>query len=88
MKRYCAEQHPLNRGEIIRMVFIQQCFGFISVYLTNTIMAKSVTLGIYVVPTAIIIAFLMSFFKNYTTQRIDIKQGLAVIMVTIGILLL
>lgn len=88
LKRYCAEQHPLNRGEIIRMVFIQQCFGFISVYLTNTIMAKSVTLGIYVVPTAIIIAFLMSFFKNYTTQRIDIKQGLAVIMVTIGILLL
>lgn len=87
IKKYCSEEHH-NRTEIIKWVFLQQAFGFIAVYLTNSLMAKSVTVGIYVVPVAIVMAFLFSFFKNYSGKRFVAKDALAVAMVTIGVLLL
>lgn len=87
IKRYNNEIHT-NRGEIIKWVFLQQMFGFAAVYLTNMLMAKSVTLGIYVVPAAIVMAFLFSFFKNYSGRRLTIKDVVAILAIICGILLL
>lgn len=87
IKRYRSEVHR-NRPEIIKWVFLQQSFGFIAVYLTNKLMSESVTLGIYVVPAAIVMAFLFSFFKNYSGKRLVFKDVLAIIMVATGIYLL
>lgn len=87
IKRYQSEEHK-NCAEILKWVFLQQTFGFFAVYLTNRLMAKSVTLGIYVVPVAIVMAFLFSFLKNYSRKRFVLKDGLAIAMVTSGVLLL
>lgn len=87
IKKYNNEKH-INRREILKWVFLQQTFGFIAVYMTNNLMAESVTLGIYVVPVAIIMAFIFSFFKNYSGKKFTFKDTVAVLMVIAGILLL
>lgn len=87
IKRYHNEQHE-NRNGILKWVFLQQTFGFIAVYLTNSLMSQSVTLGVYVVPMAIVLAIIFSVFKNYSGKKLNLKDVFAVIMVTTGILLL
>lgn len=87
IKKYNNEKHE-NRSEILKWVFLQQTFGFIAVYITNALMAESVTLGVYVVPMAIILAFLFSYFKNYSGKKFTFKDTVAVVMVILGILFL
>ena len=49
----------------IKWVFIQQIFGFCSLYLSNYLSGNSVTLSSYVRPTSIIVVVLISmFFKD------------------------
>lgn len=87
IKRYNNEKHG-NRGEIIKWVFLQQTFGFIAVYITNLLMSQSVTLGVYVVPMAIVLAIIFSVFKNYSGKRLNLKEIIAILMVIIGVILL
>jgi len=85
--KYTHEKH-INRSEILKWVFIQQTFGFSAVYLYNLLTAHSVTSAIYTYPTAIILSYLFSFFKNYSGKSLRFQNVATIVMVGAGILLL
>lgn len=52
-KEYNFKYH-IKHKKILKLVFIQQIFGFCSLYLSNYLSSNSVTLSSYVRPTSII----------------------------------
>ena len=87
VKKYSQENHK-GHLNIVKWVFLQQTFGFTFLFMTNNLMAQSVTLGIYVLPVTIVLCVIFSHFKNYSEQKLDIKKILGIFMVLSGILLL
>lgn len=85
--KYSKESHK-GHLSIIKWVFLQQTFGFSFLFMTNNLMAQSVTLGIYVLPVTIVLCVIFSHFKNYSEQKLDIQKIFGICMVLSGILLL
>ena len=77
-----------RQRSIIKWVFIQQAFGFTSLYLSNILMSNSVTLSNYVKPTSIIIVLLIALMFKDKEKRPTIKQIFGIILIVTGICLI
>lgn len=77
-----------RQRSIIKWVFIQQAFGFTSLYLSNILMSNSVTLSNYVRPTSIIIVLLIALMFKDKEKRPTIKQIFGIILIVTGICLI
>lgn len=77
-----------KQRSIIKWVFIQQAFGFTSLYLSNILMSNSVTLSNYVRPTSIIIVLLIALMFKDKEKRPTIKQIFGIILIVTGICLI
>lgn len=77
-----------KQNNIIKWVFIQQAFGFTSLYLSNILMSNSVTLSNYVRPTSIIIVLLIALMFKDKEKRPTIKQIFGIILIVTGICLI
>lgn len=77
-----------KQNNIIKWVFIQQAFGFTSLYLSNILMNNSVTLSNYVRPTSIIIVLLIALMFKDKEKRPTIKQIFGIILIVTGICLI
>lgn len=77
-----------SNSKIIKWVFIQQTFGFSSLYLSNYLSSNSVTLSSYVRPMSVIIVVIISMFIKEKTKKPNMKQILAIIIVVCGVLLI
>ena len=86
-KGYSFKYHKENKT-IIKWTFIQQLFGFGSLYLSNFLAANSVTLSSYVRPTSIIAVVIISMFFKDKQKKPTIKQILGIILVVIGVCLI
>ncbi|MBP3766291.1 MAG: hypothetical protein J6G98_03845 [Bacilli bacterium] len=86
-KDYKVNYYKRQRS-IIKWVFIQQAFGFTSLYLSNILMSKSVTLSNYVRPTSIIIVLLIALMFKDKEKRPTIRQVFGIILIVTGIFLI
>lgn len=86
-KRYNLKYHKEHKN-IIRWVFAQQIFGFVSLYLSNYLSSNSVTLSSYVRPTSIIAVVIISMFYKDRKKKPTLKQILGIILVILGICLI
>lgn len=86
-KRYNFKYHK-EHNNIIKWVFIQQIFGFSSLYLSNYLSSNSVTLSSYVRPTSIIAVVIISMFYKDKKRKPSIKQVVGIILVILGICLI
>ncbi len=86
-KDYKLEYH-INKIKIIKWIFIQQFFGFCSLYLSNYLASNSVTLSSYVRPMSIIVVVAISFFFKDKEKKPNLKQFIGIILVLCGIFLL
>lgn len=77
-----------RQRSIIKWVFIQQAFGFTSLYLSNILMSNSVTLSNYVRPTSIIIVLLIALMFKDKEKRPTIRQVFGIILIVTGICLI
>ena len=77
-----------KQNNIIKWVFIQQAFGFTSLYLSNILMSNSVTLSNYVRPTSIIIVLLIALMFKDKEKRPTIRQVFGIILIVTGICLI
>lgn len=77
-----------RQRSIIKWVFIQQAFGFTSLYLSNILMSNSVTLSNYVRPTSIIIVLLIALMFKDKEKRPTIRQVFGIILIVTGIFLI
>lgn len=77
-----------DHKKIIKWTFLQQTFGFGSLYLSNYLASNSVTLSSYVRPTSIIAVVIMSMFFKDKDKKPTIKQLIGIILVIIGICLI
>jgi len=84
---YKWEYHR-KQSSILKWVFIQQFFGFCSLYLSNYLSSNSVTLSTYVRPTSIIIVVLISMFYKDIKKRPTLKQIFGISIVVLGVLLI
>lgn len=69
-KGYTIKYHNEHK-KIVKWVYIQQFFGFCSLYLSNYLASNSVTLSSYVRPTSIIVVVIIAMFL-----RIKIRNQL------------
>lgn len=86
-KDYKVNYYKRQRS-IIKWVFIQQAFGFTSLYLSNILMSKSVTLSNYVRTTSIIIVLLIALMFKDKEKRPTIRQVFGIILIVTGIFLI
>lgn len=77
-----------KQGKIIKWVYIQQFFGFCSLYLSNYLASNSVTLSSYVRPTSIIVVVLIAMFFKDKNKKPTIKQIFGIILILSGIFLI
>ena len=73
--------------KIIKWCFIQQTFGFTSLYLSNILMSNSIALSNYVRPTSIIIVLIIALLKN-KEKKPTIKQFFGILLIVAGIVLI
>lgn len=81
-------KYNLEHKETIKWAFIQQIFGFCSLYLSNYLSSNSVTLSSYVRPASIIIVVAISMFFKDKEKKPTTKQLLGIALVVIGICLI
>ena len=74
--------------DIIMWCFIQQAFGFTSLYLSNILMSNSVALSNYVRPTSIIIVLIIALFLKNKEKKPTIKQFFGILLIVAGIVLI
>lgn len=86
-KGYNFKYHKEHK-KIIKWVFVQQIFGFCSLYLSNYLSSNSVTLSSYVKPTSIIAVVIISMFFKEKDKKPTLKQILGIILVVAGICLI
>lgn len=77
-----------KQNKIIKWVFIQQIFGFSTVYLTNFLTSNSVTLSSYVKPMSIAIVLIIALFFKDKNKKPNLRQILAIVLVISGIVLI
>ncbi len=86
-KGYTWKYHK-ERKNIIKWVFIQQSFGFFTVYLGNYLSSNSVTLYQFVKPITIVLTIIMAYFMKTQEKKPKLKDLFAVFLVAVGIGLL
>ena len=86
-KGYDFKYHRAHKN-IIKWVFLQQSFGFFTVYLGNYISSNSVTLYQYVRPVGIVFTIFVAFLLKNIDRKPKLKDLFAVTLVAIGLLLL
>lgn len=74
--------------DIIMWCFIQQAFGFTSLYLSNILMSNSVALSNYVRPTSIIIVLIIALLLKNKEGKPTIKQVFGILLIVAGIVLI
>lgn len=74
-----------EQKNIIKWVFIQQAFGFCSLYMSNYLASNSVTLSSYVRPTSIIVVVIISMFFKDKDRKPTFKQIIGISLVILGI---
>ena len=74
--------------DIIKWCFIQQAFGFTSLYLSNILMSNSVALSNYVRPASIIIVLIIALFLKNKEEKPTIKQVFGILLIIAGIVLI
>lgn len=74
--------------KIIKWVYIQQFFGFCSLYLSNYLASNSVTLSSYVRPTSIIVVVIIAMFFKDKSKKPTIKQIIGIILILSGVFLI
>ena len=84
-KNYSFKYH-LDNIKLIKLVFIEQIFGFSSLYLSNYLSSKSVTLSTYVKPSTIIVIVIISLFFKDKNKKPTLTQLFGSLLVIIGIL--
>ena len=86
-KGYNLKYH-IEHKNIIKWVFIQQTFGFFTVYLGNYLATSSVVLNQAVKPLVIVMSILVAFTLKKIGRKPKIKDLLAVLLVAAGTYLL
>lgn len=86
-KGYTWKYHKEHKN-IIKWVFIQQSFGFFTVYLGNYLSSNSVTLYQFVKPITIVLTIIMAYFMKTQEKKPKLKDLFAVFLVAVGIGLL
>ncbi len=86
-KDYNFKYHKEHK-RTIKWVFVQQTFGFFSLYLGNFLAKNSVTLNSYVRPTSIIMVVIVSLFFKDKNKKPTLKQMLGIMLVIAGICLI
>ena len=74
--------------DIIMWCFIQQAFGFTSLYLSNILMSNSVALSNDVRPPSIIIVLIIALFLKNKEGKPTIKQVFGILLIVAGIVLI
>ena len=86
-KGYNLKYHKEHKN-IIKLVFIQQSFGFFTVYLGNYLSSNSVMLYQFVRPITIVLTIIMAYFIKSQSKKPKLKDLFAVFLVAIGVGLL
>mgnify|MGYP004540478581 FL=1 len=86
-RKYNLEYHKRQK-KIIKWIFVQQLFGFFSLYMSNYLASNSVTLSSYVRPASIIIVVIIAMFFKDKERKPKIKQILGILLIIIGIILI
>lgn len=86
-KNYNLDYHK-SKKSIIKWIFIQQFFGFGSLYLSNYLASNSVTISSYVRPMSIIAIVIISMFYKNKNKKPNLRQIIGVLLVVSGILLI
>ena len=83
-KGYNFKYHK-NQKNIIKWVFVQQTFGFCSLYMSNYLASNSVTLSSYVRPTSIIVVVIIAMFFKKKDKKPNTRQIIGILLVVLGI---
>lgn len=86
-KGYTFKYHKEHKN-IIKWVFVQQTFGFFTIYLGNYLSTNSVTLYQYVRPVTIVFTILIAFTLKNVDKKPKLKDLFAVFLVAMGIYLI
>ena len=86
-KGYNIKYHKKNKN-IIKWVFLQQLFGFFTVYLGNYISSTSVMIYQYIRPVTIVMTIMVAFIIKNIDRKPKIKDLISVILVALGVYLL
>lgn len=86
-KKYSFSYHKEHK-KIITWVFVQQIFGFFTLYLGNFLLINSVSLSYYVKPVSFVFVFILAFFLHNHTDKLTIKKILAIFVIAIGLILI
>lgn len=86
-KDYNFKYHR-EKKSIIKLVFIQQAFGFFNVYFKNMLAGQAVTYAQFVRPTSLIFTTILAFALKGIKRKPSFKDIIAITMVAIGILLI
>lgn len=86
-KDYNFKYHKKQKS-IIKWVFVQQAFGFCSLYMSNYLASNSVTLSSYVRPTSIIVVVMITMFFKDKEKKPNLKQIIGILLVILGICLI
>ena len=86
-KDYKFKYHKKQKS-IIKWVFVQQAFGFCSLYMSNYLASNSVTLSSYVRPTSIIVVVMITMFFKDKEKKPNLKQIVGILLVILGICLI
>lgn len=86
-KDYDFTYHKKEKN-IIKWVFIQQTFGFCSLYMSNYLASHSVTLSSYVRPTSIIVVVIIAMFYKDKERKPNFKQFFGILLIILGICLI
>lgn len=83
-KGYTFKYHKAHKN-IIKWVFIQQVFGFFTIYLGNYLSTNSVTLYQYVRPVTIVFTIFVAFLLKNIDRKPKLKDLFAVCLVALGL---
>ena len=86
-KGYNFNYHKEHKN-IIKWVFVQQTFGFFTIYLGNYLSTNSVTLYQYVRPVTIVFTIFVAFTLKNIDRKPKLKDLFAVGLVALGVYLI
>lgn len=84
---YNFKYHKAHKN-IIKWVFLQQSFGFFTIYLGNYLSSNSVTLYQYVRPVGIVFTIFVAILLKNIDRKPKLKDFFAVCLVALGIYLI
>ncbi len=86
-KDYSFKYHKAHKN-IIKWVFLQQSFGFFTIYIGNYLATNSVTLYQYVRPVTIVFTIFIAFMLKNIDRKPKIRDFFAVCLVALGVWLI